>query len=238
MCHVIVLQDVNSLSCNRYVNMDYLFFSALKDNPIKAINVSYDIACQWNRNLWERMKTVPPTLHQPYKDKKWMFFVPKFHLPAHIAECQWKYSFNFIKGVGRTDGEAPERGWANLNTVASSMKEMGPGHRRDTLDDMIGDSNWKKFIGFGKQLLLMSCLARCQTHRIYKGESLLQKLLEAVSECNEHQEDLREFEKSLSDQYGSQLSQWKRDVEEWENNMSKPNPFEVKPACEFCVFSL
>ena len=108
--------------------MDYLFFSALNNNPIKAINVSYDIACQWNCNLWERMKTVLPALHQPYKDKKWTFFMPKFHLPAHIAECQWKYSFNFIKGVGRTDSEAPERGWANLNTVASSTKEMGPGH--------------------------------------------------------------------------------------------------------------
>ena len=82
--------------------------------------------------------------------------MPKFHLPAHIAKCQWKYLFNFIKGVGRTDGEAPEHGWANLNTVTSSMKEMGPRHRRDTLDDMISDSNWKKFTGFGKQLLLMS----------------------------------------------------------------------------------
>ena len=85
-----------------------------------------------------------------YKNKTVNAFVPKFHLPAHIAQCQWKYSFNFIKGAGRTDGEAPERGWSTLNAVASSTKEMGPGHRRDTLDDIIGDSNWKKVIGLGK----------------------------------------------------------------------------------------
>ncbi|KAF8440218.1 hypothetical protein L210DRAFT_845871 [Boletus edulis BED1] len=26
-------------------------------------------------------------------------FIPKFHLPAHVRECQWKYSFNYIKVV-------------------------------------------------------------------------------------------------------------------------------------------
>ncbi|KAG2128893.1 uncharacterized protein EDB93DRAFT_1095798 [Suillus bovinus] len=34
-----------------------------------------------------------------------------------------------------------ERGWANINPIASSIKEMGPGVRRDTLDDYFGDSN-------------------------------------------------------------------------------------------------
>ena len=130
--------------------MDYLFFSAVKDTPLKVVNISYNIACQWHRNLWDRMETLPADMHLHHEEKEVTFFVPKFHLPAHIAECQWKFSFNFIKGVGRTDGEAPERGWANLNTIASSTKEMGPGHRRDTLDDIIGDSNWKKFIGFGE----------------------------------------------------------------------------------------
>lgn len=92
-------------------------------------NVSYDIVCQWNRHLWERMKTLPPALHFPHANKKVTPFVPKFHLSAHVAECQWKYSFNYIKGAARTDGEAPERGWSTLNAVASSTKEMGPGHR-------------------------------------------------------------------------------------------------------------
>ncbi|KAG5635682.1 hypothetical protein H0H81_010420 [Sphagnurus paluster] len=41
--------------------------------------------------------------------------------------------------VGRTDGEAPKRGWAAVNAVTSSTKEMGPGSRHDTLDDHFGD---------------------------------------------------------------------------------------------------
>ncbi|KAG9311341.1 hypothetical protein JVU11DRAFT_8443 [Chiua virens] len=191
-----------------YTNMDYLFFSVVKDNPLLRLNISYDIVCQWTRNLWERMKTFPEHMRFCHEEKKIVAFVPKFHLPAHVAECQWKYSFNFIKGVGRTDGEAPERAWSMLNAAASSTKEMGPGHQRDTLDDLIGDTNWKKFIGI--------------------GESILLKLKEAVPERSEHREILCELEDCLSMQYGESLKKWKLDFEAWENDMSKPNPFEVK----------
>ncbi|KAG2155314.1 uncharacterized protein EDB93DRAFT_1239208 [Suillus bovinus] len=72
------------------------------------------------------------------------FFIPKFHLPAHIFKCQTMYSFNFSKNVGQTDGEAPECG---------CTKEMGPGSQRDTLDDHFGDWNWKKIIRLGTTLL-------------------------------------------------------------------------------------
>ncbi|KIK90983.1 hypothetical protein PAXRUDRAFT_27206 [Paxillus rubicundulus Ve08.2h10] len=36
------------------------------------------------------------------------------------------FLFNFICGVGQTDGDAPEQGWVNINPAASSTKEMGP----------------------------------------------------------------------------------------------------------------
>ena len=72
---------------------------------------------------------------------------------------------------------------------------------------------------------------------IYTGESLLRKLIEAVPERNEHQDDLREFESSLSARYATQLAQWKKDMEEWENDMTKPNPFEIKSECMFLLFS-
>lgn len=134
---------------HRYVNMDYLFFSPLQNTPLKTFNVSYDITCQWSRHLWERMTTLPHPMHLPFKEKTANFFVPKFHLPTHVAKCQWKYSLNFTKGIARTDGEAPERGWSTLNATVSSTKEMGPGHRCDILDDLIGDSNWKKLVGLG-----------------------------------------------------------------------------------------
>ncbi|KDQ32352.1 hypothetical protein PLEOSDRAFT_1026822, partial [Pleurotus ostreatus PC15] len=46
--------------------------------------------------------------------------------------------------VPQQSGESPERGWAAMNPVASSTKEMGPCSRRDTLDDHFGDYNWRK----------------------------------------------------------------------------------------------
>ena len=130
--------------------MDYLFFSAIKNMPVRVLNISYDIACQWMTHLWERMTTLPHSMQFPYKDRKINALMPKFHLPAHVAKCQWQYLFNYISGMGRTDGEAPEQGWAVLNAMASSSKEMGPGHCRDTLDDLIGDSNWKKLTSLCK----------------------------------------------------------------------------------------
>ncbi|KAG1788563.1 uncharacterized protein HD556DRAFT_1447773 [Suillus plorans] len=98
-------------------NMDYLFLSTLRGRCVETLNVSYDIACQWHKNLWERMSTMPPSLHLDPLTKLIRFFVPKFYLPAHISKCQTTYSFNLSKNVGRTDGEAPERGWSNINPV-------------------------------------------------------------------------------------------------------------------------
>jgi len=149
-CTVISYLDASNLSKYRYANMDYAFFSAMQHSTYKALNVSYDIACQWHKNLWARMSALPSSLQMQHTDMHVRFFVPKFHLPAHISKCHILYSFNFLPGVGRTDGEAPERGWSSINPAASSTKEMGPGSRRDTLDDYFGDWNWKKVTGLGK----------------------------------------------------------------------------------------
>jgi hypothetical protein len=112
----------------RYVNMDYLVFSALLTfSSLKVINFSYDIACQWHKKLWGRVPSLPLHLQPDPVGKTFQYFVPKFHLAAHIEACQTMFSLNWSPGVGRTDGEAPERGWANINRVATSTKEMGPG---------------------------------------------------------------------------------------------------------------
>ncbi|KAG1785020.1 uncharacterized protein HD556DRAFT_1435293 [Suillus plorans] len=190
----------------RYVNMDYLFFSTLRHTVIDTLNVSYDIACQWHKKLWHRMSTFPVSMHLLPTFKTISFFVPKFHLPAHIEECQTSFSFNFKSGVGRTDGEAPERGWANINPVASSTKEMGPGARRDTLDDYFGDSNWKKVVKL--------------------GHTMLHKMKDALPERQDHHEALDDLEEGLRGEYSAALAQWREQVEAWERDPAKPNPFE------------
>lgn len=135
-----------------WVNMDFLFLSSLSQRDILLLLEfvgSYDVACQWATHLWKRLLIYPPSLRFNYQSKAFKFLVPKFHLPAHVPKCQKLFSFNFAKGVGRTEGEAPERGWACLNWAAASTVEMGPGFRRDVMDDHLGDFNWQKTCNIG-----------------------------------------------------------------------------------------
>ncbi|KAG6849154.1 hypothetical protein H0H93_010910 [Arthromyces matolae] len=168
----------------RYSNMDFMFFKSLRDSKIALLFVSYDI------------------LHLSNTIKHISFLVPKFHLPAHIESCNLLYSFNLTKGVGRTDGEAPERGWANINRIAQSTKEMGPGARRDTIDDHFNDLNWKKTTQFGEQML--------------------KKIREAAAECREHSLVLEEFNNSVPQDV---RDVWKDQVEAWEADSSLENPY-------------
>jgi hypothetical protein len=137
---------------SRYVNMDYFLLSSLRGLNLGRIVISYDIACQWSRNLERRCSIYSPNVISDLPDLEVTYLVPKFHLPAHITKFQEDFSFNFTPQVGRTDGESPERGWAAANTIANSTKEMGPGSRRDTLDDHFGDYNWRKVTDLGKRL--------------------------------------------------------------------------------------
>jgi hypothetical protein len=130
--------------------MDYFFLSTLRHNPPYRALISYDIACQWSRNLRKRVAIYSKGFTVAFWNLFIAFAVPKFHLAAHVLLCQASFSLNWSRHVGRTDGEAPERGWAATNAVASSTKEMGPGSRRDTLDDHFGDYNWRKVSSMGK----------------------------------------------------------------------------------------
>jgi hypothetical protein len=44
------------------------------------------------------------------------------------------------------DGEVLETLWAVLNGIANSIRSQSTAHRRETLDDHMNDSNWKKLI--------------------------------------------------------------------------------------------
>ena len=118
--------------------MDYPFCSTLRYNSVMDLNVFYDITCQWSKHLFKHLDTRLNLLPCPLLERNLAFFILKFHLPTHIEKCQTAFSFNFIPGVGHTDGEAPERSWVNINLVASSTKEMGPGGRRNVLDNHFG----------------------------------------------------------------------------------------------------
>ncbi|OCH84249.1 hypothetical protein OBBRIDRAFT_808384 [Obba rivulosa] len=116
-----------------YINVDYAFLASICGVILLLVVVSYNIACQWLQNFWSWVQSYGSDVQY---DKETAFLIPKFHLPAHQSSCQDNYSFNLTKGVGRTDGEAPERGWALSNVFGPATKEMGPGSRRDLLDDV------------------------------------------------------------------------------------------------------
>ena len=103
----------------------------MKNTELQTFVISYDVVCQWSVNLRERMKNYIESdlagesdsgffLYRD--DTKTTFLVPKFHLPAHVAKCRTQFSFNLTKNVGRTEGEAPERGWVGPNALAPSTK--------------------------------------------------------------------------------------------------------------------
>ncbi|KAF9001224.1 hypothetical protein BDZ89DRAFT_1096061 [Hymenopellis radicata] len=96
--------------------------------------------------------------------------------------------------VGRTDGEAPERGWAASNGAAASTKEMGPGSRLDTLDDHFGDQNWRK---------------------VASGQ-LLKKIKDAVKHREEQVVGFVGFEMSIEDR--TAIPQWRVAVHKWEKD--------------------
>ncbi|PBK80813.1 hypothetical protein ARMGADRAFT_1039737 [Armillaria gallica] len=94
--------------------------------------------------LWERIDIYPTSMKPQQAPMDFIYLIPKFHLPAHIPSCHTKYSFYKTPYVGKTDGEAPECGWSQLNPLTTSLKVMGPGGYLDTLDDHIRDYNYRK----------------------------------------------------------------------------------------------
>lgn len=80
--------------------------------------------------LWRRIPSLPAHLHLAFPVSAVRALVPKFHLQSHEEQCYSPFSFNFFRGVGRTEGEGVERG--------PSTAEMLPGHRWETLDDCFG----------------------------------------------------------------------------------------------------
>ncbi|KAF6748329.1 hypothetical protein DFP72DRAFT_992237 [Ephemerocybe angulata] len=176
----------------RYVNMDRFFLSTIEHDLLRKLIVSYDIACQWHLKLMERCNEYDPNVMTSKSPPEITFLVPKV-----------KYSFNYTPGVGRTDGEAPERGWAASNDLAYSTREMGPGSRRDTLDDCFGDNNWVKV-----------------THL---ANDLHEKSVEAVTQRAAQVLAFREFDSALPAKW---TTAWTGMVQKWEANPRCQNPYQ------------
>ncbi|KAF4580711.1 hypothetical protein EYR38_002997 [Pleurotus pulmonarius] len=139
---------VNFKKGEQQKNMDFAlseamkFFTSLKKEPLQpAITVIYDVMCQYGVHLEQRLED-GPFLEKPTMPIQKA--IGKFHLGAHIDSCFSKFSLNFLRGAGHTDGEVLETLWAPLNKIAGSTRSMTLAHRQEVLDDCAYDSNWKK----------------------------------------------------------------------------------------------
>ncbi|PPR04539.1 hypothetical protein CVT26_002506 [Gymnopilus dilepis] len=194
----------------RYANMDYVFASSIRGCKLPRVLISYDIACQWFKNLADRMQeNWPPDLDLP-PSTKLIPAIPKLHEPMHNTPNHEVYSLNLIPGVGLSDLETPERVWSAHNALGNSTKTQGPGSRQDVLDDHFGHWNWQKIIGLGKTLM-----------RRYRN---------AVADRNIQKEGHRGLTASLD---AKQVENWEKMCVDWEQDAfpkKKKNPYETEGA--------
>ncbi|KAK7017104.1 hypothetical protein VNI00_018673 [Paramarasmius palmivorus] len=167
----------------------------------------YDIACQYFKRFFERMERLPAAASISLYQDRWKFAVPKLHIQGHERHCQENFALHFILGAGQTDGEGIERHWANLGPVATSTREMGPGHRRDTLDDHLGSWNWMKTVRL--------------------GFLLRKRLWNAYEQLKRQEAELYDFSVGLPD---ASLERWRSMVEDWEHGRTDKNPYTMKRA--------
>ncbi|KAF7310892.1 CxC2 domain-containing protein [Mycena chlorophos] len=136
----------------RYANIDYVYASAARHfSRLLRVMISYDIACQWSKNLRKRLKHLPPLVRlkivRAIFETMYRFVIPKMHIKGHILLCQLLFSLYLALAAGQLDGEGIERVWAMSGRLAGSTRMSGPGARSDQLDDHWGFWNWSKLVG-------------------------------------------------------------------------------------------
>ena len=127
--------------------MDYIFLSSVCAIVVWLL-VSYDIACQWSKNLPKRINDFPDRLRINLSERPVRFAIPKKHIRVHGPNHS-RFSFNFLKWVGRTYGEGIESHWSHMNPVALSAREMSLEGRHELMNDHWSSWNWQKVTGLG-----------------------------------------------------------------------------------------
>jgi hypothetical protein len=146
-----------------YANTDYALRGALCNFPlVRIIVLTYDIACQYSIKLVERFRNsadegIFPSFILSAVERL-QLLVPKMHLQGHKDDCRYRWSLNWTKWMGRTDGERIEGTWAEAKQAGGMTKEMNAGHRHDTLNDFFNDWNWIKVQNLGLwSFIFMQC---------------------------------------------------------------------------------
>ncbi|TFK80097.1 hypothetical protein K466DRAFT_667830 [Polyporus arcularius HHB13444] len=185
--------------------MDYLLFNTILGLTLLFL-ISYDIACQWHKKLARRaLEDLPEHLRTDISKLSIRYAIPKKHIRVHGADHS-RWSFNFIRWVGRTYAEGIESLWAHANPVSLSAREMGPGMRREHLNDHWGGWNWQKILGFAAYLLRL--------------------LQEAYAMREKHRKAHRELSSTFP---ADTIRKWEDEIKLWDEDPSQvDDPYEEK----------
>ncbi|PIL33158.1 hypothetical protein GSI_04608 [Ganoderma sinense ZZ0214-1] len=178
----------------------------------------YDINCQYRIHFKSRIMELReqfPTL-STFQILFFPYTLPaigKFHAPAHTSSCRTAYSYNFLPGVGMTDGEALERIWSVFNSLALRTKEMSSGHRHDVINDFHSDMNVRRL--HAMPLTLSDRYARAIEHKERTADHL------------------DALEETIGD--AATLARWQRRIDEWvervlhreEETALEESPYEI-----------
>ncbi|KAJ6478255.1 hypothetical protein C8R45DRAFT_1101644 [Mycena sanguinolenta] len=204
----------------RYANMDWIFVCILlhKHELLRKV-VSYDIVCQWWKRLVKRLLELPERMRLAIVMALFQFVIPKMHIHSHTLACQLAFSLNWLLGAGQTDDEGIERPRANIGGVASSTREMGPGSRRDVLDDHWAYWNWCKLSSIGGYFC--SSIATWGLSGLRTSGALLRKRVDNTRQEREAQTEVFEV---FSAEQAECVPAWEKMVQEYEQDQHEPEP--------------
>ncbi|KAJ7846654.1 hypothetical protein B0H13DRAFT_2238871 [Mycena leptocephala] len=186
----------------RYSNMDYVVMSALRGFCLKQLTLSYDIGCQWKKNLSLRMEKLPEDIQLMLDEIELQCGLPVWHASSHEIDCQNENSLSFLLGVGKSDGEGVERFWAVLNQLSYFTKDAGMGTRADAIEDKIDAHNYLKNLG--------------------QGDALLRKLIIAVAERARQVEAFKAVSKMVASET---RAAWQAQIDTFLADRTAPNPY-------------
>ena len=211
--------------------MDLALFSTLLPavrSGITRVLVSYDIGCQWSKNLSKRLSLYPTTSSFELSSLSyWRVVLPKFHLAGHGKDCQLKFNINFTIGAARMTGEMIESGWAQSGSMTIWTRENGPFARRAVLDDHWGSENWRKLRRLRKSIPTLQSIPSVLIFCL--GVSLLKNLKKSLAWSKTQRAVANKAPESLP---ADTLAQWSTMRQEFDQDRAKPNPYEEPEACE------
>lgn len=106
--------------------------------------------CSYRKKIVERFQEHFPDLVPILKHAK--FLIPLVHVHNHKENCEYLYLSAYSTSAGHFHRETAEHEWAELNQVATQVRQMNNGHRQDTLIDHHGNWNFKKMANMGALL--------------------------------------------------------------------------------------